>query len=380
MNPNLITRAAAKIQQSGLTIYSTSLYVSDLLKPDFFQIERLDSSNSSKGYQRILDETRKRKLADYLKEAWKEGDAFLPTSIFLATDKNIPFDLTNNTITFDIRDVGPFSVVDGQHRVAVLVQAAKEIPELEGFQISANIAINLDEVSQMCHFLIVNSTQRSVDTAITQQIHSRLTEMVSFEEIPTLPKWIKRQVLKGEDRDALIITEYLNSETESPWHGKIQMANESGNKSTIKQHSFVNSIKKYILSSNNPLMSTDDVNKRNKILLNYWKAINNIYNQNGELGDSALFKTIGIELFHQISPAVFSQLFLNKDFKVPAVESLLKKSFEKLDSEHVKVGLPHFWKKGNDASGLNQAAVRKYASELNKAILYSKDEISDIEI
>lgn len=377
----MITRAAAKIQQGGLTIYSTSLYVSDLLTPNFFQIERLDSSNSAKGYQRVLDERRKKKLAEYLIQAWEEHDAFLPTSIFLATDKNIDFDPSSNTISFDIENVGPFNVVDGQHRVAGLIEAADKIPEIKNFQISANIAINLDEISQMCHFLIVNSTQKSVDTAIVQQIHSRLTNMVNFEDIPTLPKWIRRQVLKGEDRDALIIAEYLNSETDSPWYGKIQMANESSTKdTTIKQNSFVNSIKKYILSSNNPIMRTDNIQTRNHILKNYWKAISNLYNHDGSLNDSALFKTIGADLFNQVSPAVFSQLFLTKDFKTSTIEALLKRAFDKLDTEHIKISLPHFWEKGNDASGLNQAAVRKYAAELNKAISISKDEISDIEL
>lgn len=377
----MIIRPAAKIQQGGLTIYSTSLYVSDLLKPNFYQIERLDASGSAKGYQRVLDEKRMKKLAEYLVQAWKEGDAFLPTSIFLATDKNIEYDASTNSISFDINQVGPFNVVDGQHRVAGLIEAAKENPDIMGFQISANIAINLDEISQMCHFLIVNSTQKSVDTSIVQQIHSRLTDMVNFEEIPTLPKWIQRQVLKAEDRDALLITQYLNSEEGSPWLGKIQMANEiNPNGTTIKQNSFVNSIKKYILSPNNPIMRTEDVQVRNKILRNYWIAISNFYNPDGRLNDSALYKTIGVDLFNQISPAVFSQLFLNKDFKTSTIENLLKRAFGKLDPEHIKISLPHFWERGSDASGLNQAAVRKYATEINKAISIAKDEISDIQL
>lgn len=376
----MIKRAAAKIQQGSLTIFSTSLFVSDLLEPNFYQIERLDSSRGY-GYQRVLDEKRKKKLAEYLLQASEEGDAFLPTSIFLATDKNIDYDETSNTISFDISKVGPFNVVDGQHRVAGLIEAVEKNPEFKNFQITANIAVNLDEVSQMCHFLIVNSTQKSIDQAVVQQIHARLTDMINFEKIPTLPKWIQRQVLKGEDRVALIITEYLNSETGSPWYKKIQMANEfSTSKTTVKQNSFVASIKKYILSANNPIMRTDDMQKRNKILKNYWNAISNILNREGVLDNSALYKTIGLDLFNQVSPAVFSQLFLNKDFKVDTIELLLKKAFDKLDSEHVKMSLTEFWKKGNDASGLNQAAIRKYASELNKSIAISKNEISDIEL
>ena len=355
--------------------------MSDLLRPNFYQIERLDSRNSAKGYQRILDERRKKKLSDYLIQAWEEGDAFLPTSIFLATDKKIDYDKEMNTISFDINEVGPFNVVDGQHRVAGLIEAAEKIPEIEKFQISANIADNLDEISQMCHFLIVNSTQKSVDTAIVQQIHKKLTDMVNFEEIPTLPKWIQRQVLKGEDRDALIITEYLNSEKDSPWFKKIQMANEPNSSgTTIKQHSFVNSIKKYILTANNPIMRTEKVNVRNNILKNYWKAISNIFNSDGSIHHSVLYKTIGIDLFHQVSPAVFSQLFLQKDFKTNTIEELLRRAFDRLDAEYIKIILPHFWERGNLASGLNQASLRKYAAEISKAISISKDEISDIEL
>lgn len=377
----IIKKPAAKIKQGSLTIYSTSLFVSDLLVDDFFQIERLDPTlGREKGYQRVLDERRKKKFADYLINAWKEEDAYLPTSVFLATDKDIPYNEDDNTIEFDTRDIGSFNVVDGQHRISGLLEAVEKVPELKDFQIPVNIAVNLDEISQMCHFLIVNSTQKSVDRAIVQQIHARLTNMVEFEEIPTLPKWIQRQVMKGEDRDALVITEYLNTDLDSPWQNKILMANEQRKDFTIKQNSFVNSIKKYILSSNNPIMRTDDITKRNKILKNYWKAINNIINANSDLDNSALFKTIGLDLFNQVSPAVFSQLFLNKNFKVETIEDLLKKAFDKLDPEYIKMSIPDFWRKGKDASGLNQAAVRKYAAELNKAISISKDELSDIEL
>lgn len=34
---------------------------------------------------------------------------------------------------------------------------------MDEFQIPVNIATELDAISQMCHFLIVNTTQKSVD-------------------------------------------------------------------------------------------------------------------------------------------------------------------------------------------------------------------------
>jgi hypothetical protein len=142
-----------------------------------------------------------------------------------------------------------------------------------------NIAVNLDTISQMAHFLIVNTTQRSVDKAIEQQIVARLTDLIEFQKTPVLPKWIQRQVDKGEDARALQIVQHLNDEKDSPWYGKIRMANDddSAGDATINQKSFVTSLKKYVLTPSNPISgehwSTD---RQKKVLANYWRAISDL--------------------------------------------------------------------------------------------------------
>ena len=88
------------------------------VRKGFYSIERLDSESPNDGYQRLLNKGRAKKLADYLIGGQEDQDAFLPTSIFLATDKPIRFDESANTISFDISEIGPFSVVDGQHRMS----------------------------------------------------------------------------------------------------------------------------------------------------------------------------------------------------------------------------------------------------------------------
>jgi DGQHR domain-containing protein len=163
------------------------LRVSDLQSPNFYTINKLDPSGDGQGYQRVLNETRAKRLADYLVDGHSERDSFLPTSLFLATAKKIAFDDTTNSITFDSREVGPFNVVDGQHRIAGLVMAAERQPALRDFEVAVNIAVELDDVSQMCHFLIVNTTQKSVDKAVEQQIVARLTDMITLARVPTFP-------------------------------------------------------------------------------------------------------------------------------------------------------------------------------------------------
>lgn len=132
------------IKQGDLILYATSLKVSDLLIPNFYSIERLDPENANeKGYQRLLNRGRARKLTDYIVTGQETKDAFLPTSIFIATDKNIAFNPTNNTIEIDIDEIGPFNVVDGQHRVEGLKMAAEKDQRVLEFEVPVNIAIKL---------------------------------------------------------------------------------------------------------------------------------------------------------------------------------------------------------------------------------------------
>ena len=364
-----ITRAAALVRQGSLKLYATSIKIADLNLPNFYTINRLDPEEEGPGYQRILNQGRAKKLAEYLLDGQIEHDTFLPTSIFLATNKDVPFDASANTITFDVAQVGPFNVVDGQHRIAGLILAAAKNSDLMNFEIPVNIAVGLDDISQMCHFLIVNTTQRSVDKAVEQQIVARLTRMVNLEEMPTIPRWIRRQVEKGEDARALGVANYLNTDVSSPWLGKIRMANdEDGAAATINQKSFVTSLKKYIFSSNNPLSNPEWDATRPKILSNYWKAIVELLVDEGSEKPSVIFKTIGVDLFHIVSATIFMHLANQQDFKKETIKGLLVRGFDNLTGDNVGIADKEWWQRGGVASGLNTAAVRKLAMALNHAI------------
>lgn len=366
----IITRRASQVKQGNLRLFTTSLRVRDLRVPCFFRIDTLDVAEGE-GYQRVLNVTRAKRLAEYLLDAHEASEAFLPTSLFLATDKDLPFDEASGTLTINTKEVGPFNVVDGQHRIRGLVLAAERNSDLDEFQVPVNIAVDLDEVTQMCHFLIVNTTQKSVDAAIEQQIVARLTDMIDFEETPALPRWIKRVVERGEVHRALMIVQYLNRSNGSPWKGKIQMANAGtaeAKSATVKQASFVTSIKKHVLVPSNPISGPAwTIDKQQKALLNYWAAISQLL-ADGDDEVTVLFKTNGLHLFHAASPAVFLHLANRQDFKQDTIVKLLRKGFGNLQSEFLGMAQPQFWYRGKTASGLNQAALRKYAQALAAAI------------
>jgi DGQHR domain-containing protein len=361
-----ISRPASLIRQGKLTLYTTSLKVSDLLMPNFYSIERLDPENANvQGYQRLLNKGRAKKLADYIVAGQETRDAFLPTSIFLATNKSISFNPADNTIEIDIDEIGPFNVVDGQHRVEGLKMAAEKDPRVLEFEIPVNIAMNLSEIEQMCHFLIVNTTQKSVDEGVAQRIRSRLSQLLELEDIPTLPKWILNSVQKGEDEKALLYVDFLNSENESPWNGRIRMANDEYNEGSINQKSFVRAIKKYILVAHNPVFNTQPDDRQHRIFLNYWKAVTNLIGDDESL---VLFKYNGVELFCKFCVPFFGKMINMPDFKVTTMQNLLEKVFELAEGDAAGVGHYEFWQKGGTAGGLNAGALSKINTELVRAL------------
>jgi hypothetical protein len=65
-----------------------------------------------------------------------------------------------------------------------------------------------------------------------------------------------------------------NTDANSPWLGKIKMANDEDDAGvTINQKSFVNSLKKHVFSANNPLSSPAWDVQRPMMLSNYWRAV-----------------------------------------------------------------------------------------------------------
>jgi DGQHR domain-containing protein len=361
-----IKTPAARVRQGDLTIYTTSIKVRDLVADHFYSVETLDPEDANDtGFQRLLNTARAKRLADYIIKGQDDRDAFLPTSVFLATDKSIAFNANDNTIDIDASAIGPFSVVDGQHRLEGLKMAAHKDPRVLDFEVPVNIAVNLPKIAQMCHFLIVNTTQKSVDKSVEQRIIARLSGALDVEDMPSLPNWILRTVEKGEVDKAIRYVDYLNATEESPWFGKIKMANVDSSKGTINQRSFVKAVVKYVLTANNPLSVFNDLDKEKKIFLNYWKAIA----RNLDDGDSeTLYKYGGVELFCKFSIPFFTKLQNGGNFTVLAMEKLLNTCFENVEGDYAGVGHPEWWKTGGQAGRLNAGALSIVAAEMSKAL------------
>jgi DGQHR domain-containing protein len=345
---------AAKVRQGNLTLYTTSIKVSDLLSANFYSIERLDPNNQKAGYQRVLNETRAKRLAKYIISGLDAGDSFIPTSIFMATDKELKFHPENNTLEIDISETGPFSIVDGQHRAEGLRIAAAEDKRVTDFEVPVNIAVSLNSLAQMAHLLIVNTTQKSVDQGVSQQIFARLTDTLMTEELPTIPDWIMRAVEKGDDGKALSFVHYMNINNNSPWRGKIKMANDEDASGTINQASAVKTIKKFILVANNPLLD-QETKIQNAVFVNYWQTITELINPSVQ---TTLYKYAGFEQFSQFFVPFVSHILSKhgKKFSVDFMKNILREVFENLEGDGIGIGTSEFWDIGGQAGKYNSGA------------------------
>ena len=343
---------------------------------DFSRVDRLGVQEST-GMQRLLNKQRVNSYSRDI-ESCHDDDVFLPTSVFLATKGNIGYDESAKEIFFDSSSNGkvcPFYVVDGQHRIEGFKHAANKLgnERLRDFQISTVIAPKLSGAERMLQFIIVNNKQKPVDKGVAQHIISRFTKMVGTEELPPFPNWLKREIERGDVNRALNIVKALNKDTDSPWHGRIRLADETKKPAhMIVQNTFVTLIKKHLLSRNHPLFQiTEDMKMRMAILKNFWKAVENVFTDAESGKNSIVFKYTGAEFFLMISAPVMTQLMRKDDYTVDAFVNCMRSASDALDGGDERMMHPEYWQEGGDAGGLNASSklklVRLFSNALAKA-------------
>ena len=367
-------KPAVKIMQGKRTLFLTSLTVRDFMTDGFYRVDHLDVQSNT-GMQRLLNKARARSFGKDIIGADKHNEAFLPTSVFLATGGSIDYDKNTKEMSFDSAyhvGVCPLDVVDGQHRIEGLIYAAKEDKHLLDFPVSAVIAPNMSEAEKMLQFVVVNTKQSPVDPGVAQHITSRFTKMLGVEELPYLPDWLAKQAKKGDVDRALEIAREFNNDTESPWYRRIQFADETkGERHTIKQASFVQSINRIILARNH-LIGDFPESKRVPIMLNYWRAVSSVCvarSADSDTGvNSVVFKSVGLEFFNLVMTPVLRRLARKGMYSEEKMKECLMSVQDYLPQEAAGVLSPEFWQSGSVASGLNKGAIQNIARHFTEAM------------
>ena len=367
-----IIKPAVEIRQGGRRLFFTSFTVAELSMPGFYEVEELDAKDES-GFQRVLEERRAKLLASDITKARSEGNAFLPTSILLATESEIKYDSMRQEISFDTQpgtgQVCPFAVVDGQHRIVGMRKAVEQDSSLSSFPMAVVIATGLDKLEQMLHFYLVNTKQKAVDKSIEQQIKAKLRRMGDIGEHVFLPDRIFRDVQRGRDRIAIDFVEDLNEHPESPWRGRVIMANEKrGEHSTIQQSTLVKSVQEFLLARGHKLANNNlPLDTRRAMLRNYWSAIEYLLVTDAK--KSVIFRYTGTAFFHTISQPMFNWLTRSGgDYRVDTIKKRFQAAFEELPDEHCELSQPQWWERGGEASRMNKGEISRKAGAMMQAI------------
>lgn len=364
------SRTAVHIIQGTLNLYLTYITPEDLFSDDFYTIDELEPT-TQEGFQRILNETRANRLARHLTEANPRGYAHLPTTVFLATDKSVTYDDKSKVLNFETEIVCPFSVVDGQHRIEGLRRAINREDDLRRFQLPVTIAANLDHTHQMYHFYIVNTTQVPVDSSMRQQITRRFTDMQGVDDLPYMPFWLEKEIGRGRDARALRIVEALNTDSNSPLEGRIQMANDPDSRNKISQSSIVNLFKSEVLTASNPLAGQEtDPDRQARIMINFFMAADEILVDGRDRNDTVIYKSNGLYFLLGISKWIFNSIYsTTKDFRVTSIRDCIQSGLDGLDDMYQVVANPDWWMPGpHGASGLNRSAARGYIVAFQHAL------------
>ena len=381
-----IRQPAVRIQQGKRTLFLTSFTVRDFLTDGFYQVDRLDVQSAT-GMQRLLSQSRARSFATDLSDADDHNEAFLPTSVFLATEGSISYDESTRDLYFDsaiAHNICPFDVVDGQHRLEGLKIASAKNERLLDFPISVVIAQKMSDTDKMLQFITVNTKQQAVDKGVAQHITARFTKMLDIEHLPHLPAWLRREVDKGADDKGLEIAKRLNSDQRSPWHGRIQFADEvRASNHTITQKSLVSSLKRIILNKYHPFNTLPvGEEKRVAVLINFWRAVDEIFvDQASEVDGQAapvVYKYNGVEFFLSILAPLLNVLAKQNKFTKDAFKEQILAVEDYLTPWSIAAISPEYWMTGNLAGGHNRAGIQKLIDEFTAAIQKASEQEVEI--
>lgn len=355
---------AIRVRQSDFRLFSTSLKVGDLLSEGFYSVEKLNPKDPKTGdYQRELIPKRTEEIARDVLRALKNGDFFMPSTILLTTKNRVDHDEASGTISFDTKRLGAFSVVDGQHRLGSMKRAIDLLKEkstkrhnydgvtendIKKIELSVLIIDGFSGEKQSVAFLVVNTTQKSLDKNLVWEIHNNTIKSVKDGKITqTLPTQTEKEIRIEKNPDAEEILVYLSQEG-SPWHGRILMANDKvpKGKRIFKKSSFAKDVIKKLVLNKDRL--AEDLDELKESFLNYWKAVDKVLTPPEGNNVDTLWLINGASVFGSFFNDLFECLH-NKGLQYTAenFESYLRKVFAEYKGER-RIDTWQFWQKGAD--------------------------------
>ena len=287
---------ALHFRQNDFDLYATSMTTAQLAT-----VCTVDRWNPSRdiAYQRPELRRRFTEIARYLQR--EEG--VLPTSILLSARPDARLviapagggDRSEITrITFE--DGSKLWIVDGQHRLGGLKEAASSSPSYADYTVPVTIMMCEDSYTELRMFNVINTRQKPIPRDIVDQ---HLRKMREVEGADMQLKTSRRDYIRAR---AAAIVELLHT-LPCPWYHSVRIPNIPGREDgTLRLHSLVVSLEPIVEV---PFVRGLPDARVAGLLATYWKAIEALMPAAFiDPQDYTIQSHVGIHVFHSLFPNV----------------------------------------------------------------------------
>lgn len=268
-----------RFEQNGQVMFACIMRASQLLR--IANVDVRDEHLNSSGYQRHRDETRCRKIAEYI----NRPTSVLPGSILLnlrGSSNYQPDKKNQDTGILMIPDEkGSAWIVDGQHRLGGFEYTERDL------LLPVIFFENLPRRQEMINFSVINDTQKGINTSLTLSLLGELRESDTYWKI------------RAHD-----IVYNMNKDPESPWFERINMTGARGMHRPVNLASFANSLKPLLNSQS--FFTNLELSDQILLLKRFWCVLRDMFPDAWcEPSSHMLLKTLGVYTMSQVALYIF---------------------------------------------------------------------------
>jgi DGQHR domain-containing protein len=287
-------------------------------------VARRGESEEQGAVQRILNKRRITGIKDFLLNG-----GFFPNNIILNFVKleNIQIDEEESTLSIE-EEPRIAQIIDGQHRVEGLREAIKIDGLLGNMELPVLLTMNIETAKCAEIFVSINTEQKSVPKSLIYDLYGLLN--VQNRDF---------SVDRGTD-----IAEILNKDEHSPYQGFIKFPGTRKFKGGIQLSTLVNNLKLLVKPEGEfSKYSLDTLEVQAKVLINYFKAIENCYDKDWDhLTNPFLYASgfgAAIDVFiSKVLPYCFAQKKFSESFfksiiQMPKTDLILQSAVKGLSGE-----------------------------------------------
>lgn len=284
-------------------IYTFAIRVGDLLQLQYVASRGVSTEQGA--VQRILNKSRVDSICRFV----LSGNSFVNTFILNWTDNQYEPKIKKETIVLPLQ--GRFAqMLDGQHRIAGLIEAVNQKPDIADMEVLVSLFIGLNTKEAARIFLNINSEQKPVPRSLIYDL---------FGEAYDDPESAITRVTD--------IISFLNETQESPYYGRVHYPGKPNSQNLIDLAIMVNAMKPAFEQNGTfNQLQLCEIETQQKILLNFYTAIKNRYAEIWDKPKENIFlRAAGFSgAFDFLTGTLLQHCQTDRNFSVSHMESLMK--------------------------------------------------------